>query len=286
MQPIPNCHHWPKNQVLPTSTNRSSVTHSVTQVGNSDQLVQYRKSFFLRFQNHMNAGFLWSPRGTGPTHWHTLRRALHTPHGVLCKQTPLVVSLSPTLLNLSIFWSPSSCRFSPCLCLSHSVCHRPLTPSLSLYPSFHVGLSIPFFSAFTLQRALHFTGTTDERLGPSARADKTPSHTRACRYWHTYRCRNKETKRIQRCRCITKPVDAHTAQERSKDTLQWTHTRSANMTLYTKIHTHTPAPARKSLCRTHALKPLRHILHVKRERKEKKRKKMGRMRNEDAKKYN
>lgn len=80
-------------------------------------------------------------------------------------------------------------------------------------------------------------------------------------------------KLIPRCRCITKPVNAHAAREHtatqthsSEHRLGKKKRRSVNTALDTRRHR-----ASQWLCRTHALKPLRHILHVKRERKKRKR---------------
>lgn len=133
----------------------------------------------------------------------------------------LVVSLSSPSLQI-----PTSAS-SPSFTLSPN--HRPLT--LPLY----VGLSIPFFSAFTLPRALHFTGTTDERLGPSARADKTTlSHTHSCRYGHTYRYGNKGPNR---------DTDA-----------------SLNQKMHCSGVSHTRALVKTWLCRTQAKAPKTYIV--------------------------
>lgn len=141
----------------------------------------------------------------------------------------------------------------------------PLTLSLSL--PLHVCLSIPFFSAFTLQRALHFTGTMDERLGPSARADKTTlthTHTHTPSQILTYTQMEKQRdEHIQRC--ITKPINAHSSEHTLRGGKKCKHS------IKHKKHTHTHITARQLLCRTHALQPLKHILHVKREKKKRKR---------------
>lgn len=157
-----------------------------------------------------------------------------------------------THLNLLIFWWSSS--FPPIavsphasLPLSHFVCHLP--------PSLHVCLSIPFFSAFTLQRALHFTRTMDERLRPSAGADKT---TRVC----AHRLADTDLHTVQSQKWDDNRSGAHATLNTKLSNTRALVCLTAHQ-IWTCIWRKTPNTCTQTeqyLCRTHELKPLGQIL--------------------------
>lgn len=89
--------------------------------------------------------------------------------------------------------------------------HRP--SHSAIYPC----LSVPF-SVLSLLRALHFTGTMDERLEPSARTDNPLAD------------RNKSTESHTDADALLN-LSAHMVPEpTATDTLQWTHWRKSELT--------------------------------------------------------
>lgn len=142
-----------------------------------------------------------------PTHTH------FTHPSVSCKQTPLVVSLHPSLLSISPSFHGPPLAVSSHACLSlpctHCASSPPHTHTLSLSP--HV---CPFLSSLpslfrglfiSLERWMRGWGHLQELIKP-------PSHTHTPSQILTH-IQEQGDKRIQRCRCITKPIKAHAVHE-------------------------------------------------------------------------